>query len=191
MCASTARINACVHACMCACMCMCVWFTSTIIKNTFRAKHPTKVHVWAGISVRGPTQICIFEGIMDAVLYTEILEKTLLSFIQNVFPEGHKLMADNDPKHTSRHARSFIEENNIIWTRTPAESPDLNPIENLWHELKEFIRREVKPKTKQELINGISQFWRTVDANKCKKYIKHIEKVVPKVIEVQGAATGY
>ena len=41
-----------------------------------RAKHPIKIHVWAGISKRGPTGIYIFEGIMDALLYTEILRKT-------------------------------------------------------------------------------------------------------------------
>ena len=29
-----------------------------------------------------------------------------------------------------------------------------NPIEMLWHELKEFIRREVKPINKQELVDG-------------------------------------
>ena len=31
----------------------------------------------------------------------------------------------------------------------------VGPIENLWHELKEYIRRVVKPKTKDELVNGI------------------------------------
>lgn len=84
-----------------------------------------------------------------------------------------------------------MKDNSINWWRTPAESPDLNPIENLWHELKEFIRREVKPKTKDELIQGIIQFWRTVDVAKCKKYIGHLRKVIPKVIELEGAATGY
>ena len=43
------------------------------------------------------------------------------------------------------------------------ESPDLNPIHNLWHELKEFIRREIKPKRKDELVNGNLRFWETVD----------------------------
>ena len=31
-----------------------------------RPKHPVKVHVWAGISKQGATEVCIFEGIMDA-----------------------------------------------------------------------------------------------------------------------------
>ena len=39
-----------------------------------RPKHPTKVHVWAGISWNGATNVCVFEGIMNAELYTEILE---------------------------------------------------------------------------------------------------------------------
>ena len=39
-----------------------------------RPKHPTKVHVWAGISYRGSTRIlCIFDGIMNADLYVQIV----------------------------------------------------------------------------------------------------------------------
>ena len=66
-----------------------------------RPKHPTKVHVWAGISSRGPTGVCIFEGIMDAPMYTRILERYLIPFIRDVYPTGHRFMQDNDPKHTS------------------------------------------------------------------------------------------
>ena len=131
-------------------------------------KHPTKVHVWAGISFRGATSICIFEGKMNAALYGCILEKTLLPFIAEVYPDGHKLMQDNDPKHTSGYIQKFFDTRNIQWWKTPPESPDLNPIENLWHELKEYLRREVKPQTKDELITGIEQFWQTVDTTKCK-----------------------
>ena len=67
----------------------------------------------------------------------------------------------------------------------------MNPIENLWHEMKEFIRREVKPHTKDQLVKGIHRFWSTVNGEKCWKYIRHLDKVIPKVIELQEAATGY
>lgn len=158
-----------------------------------RPKHPTKVHVWAGISKKGATQVCIFEGIMNAPLYCKILEKTLLPFIQEKFtpPNVHRFMQDNDPKHTSRAAKDFFESHDVNWWRTPPESPDMNPIENLWHELKEFLRREVKPRNKDELIEGIQSFWEDVDVFKCRRYIDHLKKVLPRVIEVNGEPTGY
>ena len=40
-------------------------------------------------------------------------------------------------------------------------------------------------------FSGIKEFWRKVDIQKCRKYIGHLRKVIPKVIEVQGAASGY
>ena len=128
---------------------------------------------------------------MEATLYSKILDQTLMPFINEFYPSSHQFMANNDPKHTSRYAQRYLEEKGINWWHTPAESPDLNPIENMWHELKEYIRKEVKPKTKEELVGGIEAFWSTVDIDKCRKYIRHLRKVIPKVIELQGAATGY
>ena len=95
------------------------------------------------------------------------------------------------PKHTSKEAQDFLTANGVKWWRTPAESPDCNPIENLWHELKEYNRRVVKPKNKEELVEGIKKFWDTVSVAKCTKYINHLKKVLPKVVEMNGAATGY
>lgn len=100
-------------------------------------------------------------------------------------------MQDNDPKHTSLHGKELLDHNSVNWWKTPAESPDMNPIENLWHELKEFIRREVKPRTKDELVDGISNFWETVTVEKCNRYINHLNKVIPRVIELNGEPTGY
>ena len=157
-----------------------------------RAKHPVKVHVWAGISKDGATEICIFTGIMDAEFYVRILQQCLLPFLQRNFAgKEHRFMQDNDPKHVSRRARAFFDENHINWWRTPPESPDLNPIENLWHELKEHLRAKVKPRNQNELVAGIKSFWTTVDSAKCTKYIHHLKKVIPRVIEMQGDATGY
>ena len=124
-------------------------------------------------------------------MFCDIIERTLLPFIEEKFPGTHRYMQDNDPKHSSAYATDYLRRNEVNWWRTPAESPDLNPIENMWHELKEFNRREIKPKTKEELVAGIVNFWDSVTVEKCKKYINHLKKVIPRVIELNGDATGY
>ena len=83
---------------------------------------------------------------MDAEFYvTEILSNGLLPFVQEKFRDGYRFQQDNDPKHTSRLAVRFTVENAV-----------LNPIENLWHELKHFLRNKAKPHTKDEMVHGIA-----------------------------------
>ena len=161
-------------------------------KRKPKPKHPLKVHVWAGISKHGATKVCIFDGIMDADLFCNILESTLVPFVRENLPD-HRFVQDNDPKHTSRRAQAFYEEKNINWWRTPLESPDLNPIENLWHELKFYLESKVKPRNKQKLVDGIKKNWeRKVTAEKCVQYIDHVlYKAIPAIIESGGAATKF
>ena len=78
-----------------------------------RPKHPLKLHVWAGISRRGATPIVLFSGIMDADLYINILQQGLVPFIRNTYHDSHRLMQDNDPKHTSKAAKKFFEQEHI------------------------------------------------------------------------------
>lgn len=100
-------------------------------KRKPKPKHPLKVHVWGGISKKGRTNICIFKGTMDAAFYVNILKDTLVPFIHENFRNGHRFMQDNDPKHTSRLAKSFFEENNINWWKTPAGKINESQIETL------------------------------------------------------------
>ena len=65
------------------------------------------------------------------------------------------------------------------------------PIENVFHELKTFIRHQ-KPATKVALIKCIGEFWSTImNPGKCRAYIRHIIRVLPHVILNNGHATGY
>ena len=93
---------------------------------------------------------------MNATGFIEVLTAGLVPYLREV-DTNPKFMQDNDPKHTSRRVGLWIHEN-INWWKTPAESPDLNPVENLWHELKKYVRRVIKPQTKQELISGTLHF---------------------------------
>jgi len=47
--------------------------------------------------------------------------------------------------------------------------------------VKGVLRREVKPKTKSELVDGIVEFRGTVSSKKCRKYIRHLDKVIPRI----------
>ena len=67
-----------------------------------RAKHPTKVLVWAGISWQGPTGIRIFEEKINTPLFISIHNVTLKPFISAVYPAGLRLMQDNDPSRCRR-----------------------------------------------------------------------------------------
>ena len=123
-----------------------------------KSKHPPKVNVWAGISRRGATRVVIFTGILTAIRYVDILKNGLLPFLEAAYPDGHRYMQDNDPKHTSRYAQWWYENNEINWWKTPASSPDLNPIELIWHTLKEFVQtsQPIQTKTRYKNILGIT-----------------------------------
>ena len=157
-----------------------------------KPKHPYSFLVWGGISRRGAVSLVIFNGIMDSIFYQEkILEGSFLPFVRAVYPDHHRLMQDNDPKHTSRSTQQYMEEHGINWWRTPPESPDLNPIEWLWNEMKRYVETKVRPRNKEEFEDGIRRFWETVTPEKCNRYIDHIYKVIPIVIEKGGGASGH
>ncbi|CAG2217725.1 unnamed protein product [Mytilus edulis] len=127
-------------------------FKKTVQINHGKIKQ--EVHVWGGISRRGATGLYIFTSIMDSIVYQGILTQKLVPFIQQQYPNGHRFMQDNDPKHVSRSTKAFMQNNGINHWVTPPESPDMNPIENLWGSLKYHIRRRKKPTNQQELLDG-------------------------------------
>ena len=53
-------------------------------------------------------------------------------------------------------AQAIYLEKGINWFQMPLESPNINPIKNIWHELKNsYGMIEVKPTTKDQLAEGI------------------------------------
>ena len=124
-----------------------------------KPKHPPPVHIWAGISSCGATVVCVFKGIMNSTRYCKILESTLLPFLKRSFPASHRFQQDN-----------VLLKNSVNWWGTPPESPDLNPIENVWGSLKYFLRHTYKPRNLETLIAGI--IWKSMTPGLCRKYIQ-------------------
>ncbi len=124
---------------------------------------------------------------MKAPFYqNKILGEALKPFIERKYPTGHRFQQDNDPKHTANSTKQYMIDHNINWWPTPPESPDLNPIEKLWTELKNHSEMAT---TKGELILNIKNFWRGLTPARCTNYIRHLHSVIPKVIENNGAST--
>ena len=100
-------------------------------------------------------------------------------------------LQDNDSKHVSKSTKEWMESVQILDSvmSTPASSPDLNPIENVWAALKDHLLRKVKPRTKDELVNGIVTWWENLTPEKCGRYIDHIHRVIPQVILNYGGPT--
>ncbi len=88
----------------------------------------------------------------------------------------------------------FVHRKNIPYSPSfwPPESPDLNVIEAVWHEMKQYLKAIYQPKSKEELFEGIRHFWKTrMTVEKCQRYIMHIFRVYPQVIENEGGPTLY
>lgn len=94
--------------------------------------------------------------------------------------------------HTAKLTQDAFRELDIHTMRWPANSPDLNPIKNVWAILKSRInKRRPRPLTKQEMADAISEEWEYLQPEAFQAAIDSMPRRVQLVIEAAGGPIRY
>ena len=105
-------------------------------------------------------------------------------------PPHHLWMDDNAPPHQSHIVKEWVVNQNREVVDWPANSPDINPIENAWAELKRRV--EVKGATSLEVLwKFAEEEWKKLDESFLKKLTDSMPRRMTALIEAKGGSIKY
>ncbi|KAG2457585.1 TCB1 transposase, partial [Polypterus senegalus] len=97
---------------------------------------------------------------------------------------------ENNPKHTAKISKEWLQDNSVNVLEWPSQSPDLNPIEHLWRDLKMAVHRHF-PSNLMELERCCKEEWAKLAKDWCAKLVASYSKRLEAVIAAKGASTKY
>lgn len=156
-------------------------------------KHPLSVMIWGCMSWHGVGRIQVLSGTINANRYIqEILEPKLLASASQLFGSRDFIFQqDGAPCHTAKLCKKWFADKNIKVLPWPGNSPDLNPIENLWSRLKRVVASR-RPGNKQVLIESIINSWfHIIEKENLQKLVDSMPRRCQAVIDAKGFPTRY
>lgn len=153
-------------------------------------KNKQKIMVWGAFSGKGQISCYSFRTIMDGSLYVDILRNHLLAGARKQFGSRWRYQQDNDPKRTSKIAKQFLEKEvpkTIDW---PSNSPDINPIENLWSILKRRVEKR-KPSNIDDLNRFLHEEWEKVEKTIVINLVNSMQSRCLAIIDSKGERINY
>ena len=173
-------------------------FDEGCLVPTFK-QSAVRVMVWGCIieGRKGPLVVLKYPGGrgggMNSKRYQEqVLCPVLLDFYRQLDQERKhvKFQQDGASCHRSKSTLKWFTDHHIPLFPHPPSSPDLNPIEPIWHELKTIIRRLPHPPTTFDTLkSGVLAAWEEIPIEKINHQIGKMEKRVKAVLAAHGGHT--
>jgi transposase len=139
-----------------------------------------KVSLWGCICAEGLGHAELYAGSLDSTRHRDILRHSLIKSLRQFYPSGPwSFQQDNVRFHTTPETVTFLHEKGVTLLEWPPWSPDLNPIENLWHVLKARVYARF-PQSMEELEQFIREEWEATEL----KFIARICRGMPRRLQL-------
>ena len=145
--------------------------------------------LWGCFSAAGTGRLVRIEGKMNRAKYKEILDETLLQTTQDLRLGWRFIFQqDNNPRHTAKTTQEWFRNKSLNVLEWPSQSPDLNPIEHLWRDLKMAVQW-CSPSNLTELEGICREEWETLPKYRCAKLVASYPRRLKALITATGAFT--
>jgi hypothetical protein len=156
-------------------------------------KRRVAVMVWGCITYDGVGTLCLVDGNITAQKYIDILDEHLWPVIVRHFlNKPYLFQDDNAPVHRARITCEYKQNNNIPSITWPAQSPDINIIENIWSKIKCVLQNTARNITTQDnLFNAILDIWQNIAPEYVRNLYLSIPRRIQAVVRSKGQLTKY
>ncbi len=149
------------------------------------------VWLWGCFCADGLGHAELYEGTLDARRYQSILALNLVKSAHTFWPRGQWwYQQDNASPHTAGTSRAWFHNHGIDIIDFPPWSSDLNPIENLWNDLKRRVYAH-HPQTMEELEHFIVAEWQATELIFCSRVCLSVPQRLQLVLANKGHKIKY